>query len=281
MNQLNESFSNDICMMKKPKNLWIAIILIIAANIFVFLFQPGGDVVLKYVSDLLPVFCSLMAAYYLLLAIRSLKELDITKFAWLLIFIGIVFYFIAESAYASLEIALKTDMNELFPSVADYFWCVGYIPFFAGLLLIFIGYKRSGLPMGTGIYIGITFLVFLVSVAIIYFLLIPVVKDEETDTLAKIFYLYYPIADLLIVLPAIILIYITSLFGTGKITRPWVFLAFGFLLFTIADLLYSYLSWQDLYGNGNLIDVAWNAGYLFLGMSGLYQYQLVKSLKMS
>jgi uncharacterized membrane protein YhhN len=73
--------------------------------------------------------------------------------------------------------------------------------------------------------------------------------------------------------------YITNLFGGGTISRPWKYLAFGFILFTIADLLYSYLGWQDLYGNGNLIDLAWHAGYLFIGLAGLYQRELVDSLK--
>lgn len=267
--------------MKNPKILWLIAGITITFNLFIFIVQPGGDIVLRYVSDILPVFCSLVAAHYLYVAIKSLEQLDITKYAWIFIFTGIVIYFFAESTYAVLEIGFRIDMNEYFPSLADYFWCIGYIPFFIGLLLMFIGYKRSGLPMGTGTYIVLTFVVFVISAGIIYFLLIPIVADEETETLAKIFYLYYPIADLLIVLPSIILIYITSLFGSGKITRPWIFLALGFLLFTVADLLYSYLSWQDLYGNGNLIDVAWNTGYFFLALSGLYQYRLVKSLKLS
>ena len=47
----------------------------------------------------------------------------------------------------------------------------------------------------------------------------------------------------------------------------------------IADLLYSYLSWEDQYGSGNLIDLAWNSGYLMIGLSGLYQKELIESVK--
>jgi hypothetical protein len=79
------------------------------------------------------------------------------------------------------------------------------------------------------------------------------------------------------VIPAAILFYITSLFG-GTITRPWKYLTIGFISFTVADLLFSYLSWQDAYGSGNLIDVAWHLGYLIIGLSALYQRELIESI---
>jgi len=49
---------------------------------------------------------------------------------------------------------------------------------------------------------------------------------------------------------------------------------------TIADILYSYLSWVGLYGAANAstyIDVAWNAGYLLIGLGGIYQMELIQS----
>jgi hypothetical protein len=46
----------------------------------------------------------------------------------------------------------------------------------------------------------------------------------------------------------------------------------------VGDLVYSYLSWEDLYGSGNLIDLAWNFGYLSIALAGLYQTELIKSL---
>ena len=80
-------------------------------------------------------------------------------------------------------------------------------------------------------------------------------------------------------IPAVLLMYITSLFGTGIISKPLRFLAIGFVCFTVADLLFSVLSWQDLYGNGNPIDLAWNFGYLSIGLAALYQKELIDSFK--
>ena len=265
--------------MKKTKILWIFTGILIFINIIFYLTGLGGETVLLYVSDLLPIVCALVASISLFIAFKGFKEYDYTKISWAMIFIGIFLSFIAESLYGIQEIVLKTNMNETFPTIADYFWCIGYIPLFIGLAMMFIGYKSSGFPMGNPkIYIFL-FLSYIVLFAIVsYFLIIPIIKDPETNGLATFFYLFYPIADIFLVVPAAILMYITSLFGKGSFSKPWRYLAIGFLCFSFADLLYSYLSWQDKYGSGNMIDVAWHLGYLLIGLSGLYQRKLIEEL---
>lgn len=131
----------------------------------------------------------------------------------------------------------------------------------------------------TKIYILIFFALVLLLVLITYFILLPIYRDTSTDALAKFFYLFYPIADVLLLVPAVILMYITSLFGRGVVSKPWKYLVYGFILFTLADLAYSYLNWRDLYNAYEIIDVAWNAGYLLVGLAAVYQLELVDTLK--
>jgi hypothetical protein len=266
--------------MKKIKHYWIFIGILVLFNLTLFITKWGGDKVLLYVSDLLPIFCSLIAVVYLFAAYKKFKAFDLAKFAWLLIFIGILMNFIAESTYAMLEIVFLVDVNNVFPSIADYIWVIAYLPLMVGMIMMLIGYSKSGLPLGQAkLFSIISPIVLILFSLVIYYLLLPIVIDTETETLAKIFYLYYPVGDLFIVIPAIILIYITSLFGKGTISIPWKYMAFGFICFTVADLLYSYLSWNDNYGIGNPIDIAWNAGYLFIGLSGLTQVELMKTIE--
>ena len=266
--------------MKKSKILWITMGVLLLINIVVYLTHLGGDTFLLYVSDSFPIVCALISSICLLLAVKGFKEFDYTKKAWLMIFIGITLYFFAETVYGILEVVLKKDMNSNFPSIADYIWCIGYIPLFIGLAMMFKGYRKSGFPMGnTKDYTILSVLFIIFALIIIYFVLIPIIEDPETSFIEKFFYLFYPIADVFLVVPAILLMYITSLFGKGTISKPWKYLSFGFICFTVADLIYSYLSWEDLYGSGNLIDVAWHAGYLLIGLAGLYQKELVDSFK--
>lgn len=266
--------------MKKTKLLLIFAGILLSINILFYITRWGGDDVLMYVSDSLPVICALVSSICLLSAVKGFKEFDFTKKAWILIFSGITLYFIAESIYGVLEVFLGQDMNENFPSVADFLWCSAYIPLFLGLSMMLRGYKKSGFPMGNMSDYKILSAMFIVfSLVIVYFVLIPIIEDSETGFLAKFFYLFYPIADLFLVVPAVLLMYITSQFEKGTISKPWKYLSAGFICFTFADLLYSYLSWDDLYGSGNLIDVAWHAGYLLIGLAGLYQRELVDSFK--
>jgi hypothetical protein len=212
------------------------------------------------------------------LAVISFKSFDFTKIAWMLILLGLFLFIIAESIYGINEIYFP-ELSDNYPGLADIFWSLGYIPIFIGMVMMLTGYKRSGLPMGhPALYIVISLLILIITLLTIFFVLIPIFNDDETSTLAKVFYSFYPIADLFIVIPAAILIYITSLFGSSIITKPWKYLTIGFVLFTFSDLLFAYLDWKGLYGSGNLIDLGWNVGYLLFGMSGLHQYLMVKSL---
>lgn len=265
--------------MKKIRRFWMVICGIIIFNLIVYLTHVGGEKVLLYVSDLLPVICSFLAALFLYKVYRQFKVFDSTKLAWMLMFIGVGLDFIAEGTYALFEMFSIVDVNEVFPTLADYIWCIAYLPVFAGLIIKYCGYKRSGLPMGKETVYWILTPVVLIGLSlVIIYLLIPIIRDTETELVSKIFYLFFPIGDLLVVIPALILVYITSLFGRSMISRPWRFLALGFICFTVSDLLYSYLGWLDKYGNGNLIDLGWNIGYLFIAVSALYQEHLMASI---
>lgn len=265
--------------MKKSKGLLLFTGVLLLINIFIYTTRIGGEVVLQYFSDGLPIICSLIASLCLFSAVKEFKKFDQTRIFWLLFLIGIIMYFIAETIYAVLEIGYGMDMNENYPSIADYFWCGAYIPMFIGLMMMMRGYNRSGFPMGkSSVRFLLSVVILVISSIVIIFILVPIIQDEETSFLAKFFYLFYPSADVLIVIPVILLLYITSLFGKGTISTPWKYLAFGFISFSIADLLYSYLGWIDQYENGNLIDLAWNFGYLAIGIAGLKQKELLDSL---
>ena len=265
--------------MKKNTQLWVITAVIMLFNLIMYLFRIGGEQLLLYVSDSLPVICAFIAMIYLYKAYRKFKDCDFTKIAWLLTLAGVTLFFFAESIYGYFEVIRGYDMNDSFPGLADYVWCLGYIPLFLGMGLMFYGYKKGGFPMGnTGAYLFLSIVVALVSFAVIAYLLIPIILDAETNTISKVFYLYYPIGDIFLVIPAVVLMYITSLFGRTTISRPWRFLAIGYICFTIGDLLYSYLSWEDVYGSGNLIDLAWNFGYLSIALAGSYQVELIESL---
>jgi hypothetical protein len=273
-----KKISNKFNIMKRIRLLWLITALILLVNFIVYMTIRNN--LLLYFSDFLPILCSLIAAYGTYRAFRGFKSYDFVKIAWLLLLLGVFLDFIAESVYGILEVGFSVDMNNTFPSIADIFWCSSYIAYFIGLIMLFNGYRKSGFPLGNMKMFALLSLLFtILCVTIIYFLLIPIIQDEETKILTKVVSLYYPIGDILTVSMAVILLYFISQFGKGLITMPWKMLALGFFCFSVSDLLYSYLGWKDLYGSGNLIDMGWHLGYLLIGIAGFYQRELVDSVK--
>ncbi len=264
---------------RKVDGVPIAMAAVLVLNALVYLFRPGGGIVLTVVSDFLPVVCAGAAFVLLASTLRAFAVLDQTKVSWLLLFIGIGLFLLGEILYAVQEVFLGLDMDELFPSIADAAWSLGYLPLLAGLLLLLVGYVRSGFPMGHFAKYLIAGLAILgLGAFLIITLFAPILADETITGLVGFFYLFYPLADLVLLVPALILILVTATLGRGLLARPWLFVAAGFVMLGVADIAYSSLDWQGLYGPGHAIDIAWNAAYCLIGLAGRSQARLVRSL---
>ncbi len=264
---------------RKVDGVPIAMAVVLVLNGLVYLIQPGGEAVLTVVSDILPIVCAGAAFVLLASTLRAFKVMDQTKAAWLLLFLGIGLFFLGEVLYGVQELFLGVDLDEVFPSIADAAWSLGYLPLLAGLLMLLIGYVRSGFPMGNFAKYLVAGLALLgIGAFLIVTLFAPILADETLAGLTGFFYLFYPLADLILLVPAVILILVTATLGRGRLARPWAFVAAGFLLLGVADIAYSSLDWQGLYGPGHVIDIAWNAGYCLIGLGGRYQARLVRSL---
>jgi hypothetical protein len=266
--------------MKNFKRLSFFSVVFILLNIIAYLFIPKNSQLLLYISDLLPVLTSGIAVAFLLKAFIAFKTCDSAKIAWLLILFGMVLNFLAESVYAFYELVLAIDMNELYPSLADYIWSLAYLPLIIGFAIVIHEYRKSDLPMGnvksySFVIAGLILLVVIVG----YFLISPIVRDSEIDNTAKFFYIIYPVADLILVILIISLRYMVQHLGDGNISDIWRLMIIGFISMTLADLLYSYLSWMNMYDSGNFIDIAWNAGYLFIALAAVKQRQLIRFIR--
>jgi hypothetical protein len=265
--------------MKASKRTWIFAVLLIVFNAVFFWLKPGGEFILTIVSDGLPIISVFVALLGVGSAVKSFSGMDQTKGAWLLLFIGMILFFCAECTYGALEVIFKVDVNTVFPTIADLFWTVAYAPIFVGLILLVTGYRKSGLSFGRPWVYALGLVVFLFAIMVISKrLFTPIMNDPETGRLAKCIYLYYPVADLFVIIPAMVLSYITYLFGKSLISRPWRYIALGFLCMTTFDIVYSYLSWNDMYSPGNYLDLLQNLSYLLIGLGGFYQKELLESI---
>jgi hypothetical protein len=231
------------------------------------------------ISNIIEALCAMTAALGLFVAFRVLKKWDLTKTSWMLLFIGMGLYALAEVVYASLAIVFHVNSSEIFPTAADYVWTLGYIPLCAGIGILYHSYTKSGFAQGSKkFYLGLTAFLLVFAAALVCFLFMPILKDHKTSMVAKALYLFYPTADIFLIANALSLVYITRFFGVSLVSRPWKCIAFGFMFITAADVAYSYLNWTGQYSPGSVIDMGWNTGYLLIGLAGFYQKELIDSI---
>lgn len=265
--------------MAKPKTIWLLSGILLLMNISVYFFKLGGDSLSLVFSTSFSIVSSFLAAFCLYGAYNSFKVYDRAKFSWLMIYLGVLMYFIAECMYGIGESVLNINMDQAFPTAADFVWMTAYIPFILGCSIMIFSYVKSGFLAGSlRFYVWSSIPFIALAGLLVSFLLIPIAVDIEVPAMDKFVYIYYPIADLILVMEAGLLMYITSLFGQGSITKAWKYISAGLVLMTIADLLYSYLNWSGKYNLGNFIDIEWVASYLFIAIGAVYQRQLMDNL---
>ncbi len=263
--------------MNKKKIAWGIALLLLTTNIVVCLVKPWNPLHMKVFGNFFTIIMGFLAVLGTASAFTSFKSGDNAKKSWFMLFIGLLLFFIADSSYAYMELVLKLDMEKNFPLFSDFFYIAAYLPILLSLTMFLSNYRKSGLPWGTWkkslIPAGLAIL--MITLIMIFVVFIPIMKDTKTDFFAKAIYFYYPIADILLLIHATILVYITGLFGKGNFSQPWKLISLGFVFLTIADILYSYFSWSGTYSTGSFTDIGWNFAYLLIAFGGFFQNSLV------
>lgn len=161
-----------------------------------------------------------------------------------------------------------------YPSLADFFWLVGYIPMWFGLHFRLREIPAQSTRAQRTIIWGASLATL---VPVIIFILIPIFQtNDPSNWLESILNVLYPLVDLFLLLIVLRLFFV---YGRGDYAFGWNLLAAGFVLHSIANLTFSYASQVDLYYpdfkvnliSGLLCDAPYNISYLlwFLGLYGL------------
>lgn len=126
-----------------------------------------------------------------------------------------------------------------FPSVADVWFLIAYPLLIAGVTAFITAYARSGFPVqGT----RATFVVSsLVVIAAAWPLLRPIIRSGDA-LLPKTLNVVYPALDLILLVPVVVLLRITSRFRGGAVWHIWLALLAGFVFTALGDILFAYLS---------------------------------------
>jgi hypothetical protein len=198
------------------------------------------------------------------------------RFLWSNMIVGWVCWAIAEILWAVFAIV---GQEVPYPSWADFFWLVGYIPMGIGLFA-----RVRSLPVkptpGQQAVIWAISLGTIVFTAI--FVLLPIIQNNDPQRLLEsILNLIYPFFDLFLL---IIVLYLFFSYEQGAYGFGWRFLLIGFILHSISNLVFSYASSSDLYLPNSQatwistlgVDVPYNLSYIFW-LVGIYMLRILLS----
>lgn len=250
------------------KNNWrqIAIGFFTLAIIVISVFTIGGDdFVYAFNSNI----SSFQALAILILTIGLFVRMDQksqNRLLWMGLLIGWSLWTIAEWWWG---IASFFQTEAPFPSGADIFWFLGYIPMYIALDSRSRSIPQESTPVQK-------LIIWLCSIGAIgltaIFIVNPVIQNYEPGTTLKtILTLFYPLGDLILF---VFIMRIAFRYQEGINGQAWQWLSAGYILTAISDLIFSYASANNLYypnGEVNFIssigsDMLYSVSYMIILM---------------
>lgn len=237
--------------------------------------QVGGyNFIFLLNNALLPPLLSASAAVSALWVRRQIVDSP-NRRLWLGLAIGFLCWNIAETIWAVLVFIRK---EVPFPSVADFFWLMGYLP-------MYFAFRKRLLTLPKiarfrKVWLWVLSFVF-VSWAL-FFVVMPAVRSSTPGALFEtVLSTVYAFADLILLLFTTRLLFAVR---SGLYGGAWLWISAGLFINSVADLLYAYSFSTNTYYPGliNLIstlgtDVPYNLSYAVVFLGTLTMRRLIAS----
>jgi hypothetical protein len=196
---------------------------------------------------------------------------------WFIFSIGLLFDAVGHTVYAVQEFAYGEAMS--FPNIADVLIITGQISYITSLAFFLNEINHLQLfPTSKRKVIGNTVVLFLAA-SIIYFIIYPVMIDDSEPLYMRCLYQIYPVMDIFLSWYAIHLLLAFTVMGFSPISKPWVVIVMGFMLFFITDSTYAYYEVIGNYHPYLLINPGWGLSYLLLSYASTLQIKLMDQLR--
>jgi len=242
--------------------VWILALFFLACVLANF-FIPLESFVSALFNSSISILSSFVAALFALLVIKELGLKSIEGKVWFFLTIGFFGWFIGQCIWTLFESVLNISP---FPSLADVFFLLAYIPIMAGLFFEFSIIKENMKKNDVFKSLVITVIF---AVASFYFVMIKMFYAEDYSLLGKVTSVLYPIGDILLLFPMLIFFFV---YTGGKLSKSWLLISVGITIFVFTDTGFAYLSWLGLYSGiySALSSISFVLGYLFIALGAYY-----------
>ncbi len=253
------------CALFLPQALWPD------AAFYTKVLGPRAVSLFASLGQLVPL---LVGAGYAAAAARRLETGNRARPAWLLLGIWLFGFAVGETILVFYRQGLQVEPPV--PSVGDGFFVLGYGALIVGLVRFVRVYASSGLPLGDPGRLRLTAAGAGLALAALGFLtLAPAARGPHAWDEA-IIDLGYPIMDLVVLVPTVMLVRITSRFQGGRVWTVWASILASFLVLAVADTLFAYFDLHKLAFLEPLDNAAFIIGYSLSAFGAAVQHELVR-----
>lgn len=178
---------------------------------------------------------------------------------WYLLAAGAGSFVVGDTLWDVYELILKT---EPFPSIADFFYLMGYPLLMAGLILLIL---RRGRKLDLASLIDATMVVTGLGVLLWVFLINPYVTDPTLSTEGRLIAVAYPVLGILVagVVARLII-------GPGRRVASYMLIALAVVFQLIADVAFATLELAGSYQTGSPVDSGWLLFFVLIGTASLH-----------
>lgn len=243
---------------------WILILFYVAALLVYGL--SVRDPAYGLPGAILYTFAPFLAFISAMMAVHAFGRKSAHGRSLMLIGLGLLTWFIGDGLWFCYERILHVDP---FPSLADFFYILGYPLLLAGL----INEVRESHVDWSRVGKGYRFLLILVSLILVFligYFEIYLVYSAEAPFKENIFHIAYGVGDWTLILASLLMSSLILEFRGGKLFTPWLYLFCALVLVLAADILFTVFqaSYTDkIWPYFHLIDLIWISAYVFFSFS--------------
>jgi hypothetical protein len=247
---------------------WILVLWIMLALPSLFLYTGSGSVeTLTVFGNFAKIFSLLISGISLTLTQNRFRPGDTPERAWSLLAAGMWTWAFGQILFGYYKLVTQTIP---YPSVADVFFTIAYVPLLIGLILLIRDFRSTGLPLGS----RLSYIVHGLALLVIYVILFSTLLrnfffDPQASPALKLINAGYPTLDFLLICMSSVLVRISWTLRGGSLARSWILLCAGFLMIGAADILFAYHSVLAL-------DALFFSGYFFVALAGYFQLEMLR-----
>lgn len=229
---------------------------------------------LLWIGSLTKLFFAAVAVVSALAVVRGFEADNPARRAWFLLTFGLGGFLAGQCILGYFQLVQGRPI--VFPSPADFFFILGSLSLAVALLVFVRAYAASGLPVGEPRERWLLALGAAVLCAAIVIPILRPIAETPAPPLDKLLNLAYPILDMLLLIPMLLLLRMSFRFWGGRLWAVWGALLAGILFTAAGDILFAYQSTLGLAHLEDLFDAMYILSFGCLAGGVLAQRDLLR-----